>query len=355
MINSSRSSIHTSTSNTVYVGLSGGVDSAVSAALLQQSGYSVVGAFIKIAVQGYPCTAGEDRISAMRVAAHLKIPFVEVDLSKEYTTKVFEHAIAEFRAGRTPNPDALCNREIKFGIFFDWCLGQGADMVATGHYAQTKDGLLYMGADPEKDQSYFLWAVPHQHLKRTLFPIGHLHKHDVRALAKKFGLPNADRPDSQGLCFLGPISIADMLARELAPVSGDVLDETGSVVGTHRGAALYTMGQRHGFELTAHSAHTEPHFVIGKDIKSNTITVSSNKKAAGSKTTLTLRDSNWIGETPTACMARYRYRQPLIKATLNGDTVLLDEAHYVPEGQSVVLYDGARCCGGAVIAKSAIY
>src|SRR3989344_1092719 len=202
----------------VFVGLSGGVDSAVSAALLKERGYDVTGVFIRIALEGYPCTAEEDKLDAMRVAAHLQIPFLAIDLSEEYRQRVFGISIREFEKGRTPNPDTLCNREIKFGLFFDWCMAQGADFVATGHYAQVvpakpaqKKGLgsaspqpdhfseqvlLLAGADPDKDQSYFLWMVPETKLHKTLFPVGGLQKSEVRALAKKFKLPNAERKDS---------------------------------------------------------------------------------------------------------------------------------------------------------------
>src|SRR3989344_2031423 len=256
----------------VFVGLSGGVDSAVSAALLKHEGYDVTGVFITIALPGYPCPAAEDRVEAMRVAAHLDIPFLEVNLSKEYEQEVFRPSIEEWQRGRTPNPDTLCNEKIKFGIFFDWCIAQGADFVATGHYAQValkktaaqapSDGLavasapsqqffstqLLVAADKNKDQTYFLWAVPEEKLRRTLFPIGALQKSEVRALAEKLGLPNAKRPDSQGLCFLGDISLDDMLQHELGLVPGSILDEEGEVVGTHRGAALDTPGQRHGVD-----------------------------------------------------------------------------------------------------------
>jgi len=342
----------------VFVGLSGGVDSAVSAALLKQEGYDVTGVFIRIAIDGYPCTAGQDKISAMRVAAHLKIPFYEIDLSKEYTQKVFEVSLREFEKGRTPNPDALCNREIKFGLFFNWCVQNGAELVATGHYAQIKDGLLYAGADTTKDQSYFLWAVPQAHLRKTLFPVGYLHKPDVRTLAEKYGLPNAERPDSQGLCFLGPISIDEMLTKELKPTAGDVLDETGEVVGTHDGVVLYTLGQRHGFVLLAQTPDAKPHYVIAKDIAHNTITVSTNKFPVGaSKTEVALTDINFIGfySKGSPCSTRYRYRQKLIPATIEGKKVILHEPHYVPEGQSLVLYQGARCLGGGIIEKSTLY
>ncbi len=343
----------------VFVGLSGGVDSAVSAALLQKEGHEVVGAFIRIAIPGYPCTAGEDRISAMRVAAHLQIPFVEIDLSEEYQKKVFESSIREFEKGRTPNPDALCNRDIKFGLFYEWAIGEGAELVATGHYAQGKDGELYVSADKEKDQSYFLWAVPQEVLKHVLFPIGRFTKPQVRNLAAKLGLPNAARRDSQGLCFLGPISVGDMLKRELNPVPGKVIDEDGAVVGTHEGALLYTMGQRHGFILTHQGPDTPPHYVIAKDLEANTIMVSADKFPKGAKTTLLqLSDTNWIGPADGGpCLARYRYRQELIPAAYDAQsqTVVLEEPHYAPLGQSLVLYRQDRCLGGGVIDKSTVY
>ena len=357
----------------MFVGLSGGVDSAVSAALLQSQGYDVTGVFIRIAIEGYPCTAGEDKLDAMRVAAHLRIPFLSVDLSQEYIKSVFEFSIAEFGRGRTPNPDALCNREIKFGLFFDWCMERGADFVATGHYAQLQKAklpqkkvlgsaspqpdyffeevFLFAGADPDKDQSYFLWAVPEEKLRRTLFPIGHLKKPEVRALAKKFGLPNAGRKDSQGLCFLGPVSIDEMLHRELKLVPGDVVDESGAVIGRHEGVQAYTLGQRHGFELSLQTPDTRPHFVIAKDIARNVITVSVNKFPTGARETVVeLSETNWIGEHKDgAYAARYRYRQKLIPAELAGERVILKEPHFVPEGQSLVLYSGTRCIGGGVI------
>ncbi len=356
---------NTSTKGRVFVGLSGGVDSAVSAALLQKEGYEVTGVFIRIALEGYPCTAGEDKIDAMRVAAHLRIPFLSVDLSQEYIDLVFETSVKEFSKGRTPNPDALCNREIKFGLFFDWCMAQGAEMVATGHYAQTWSSddqvLLLAGADENKDQSYFLWAVPETKLRKTLFPVGSLTKPEVRRLAKKFGLPNSDRKDSQGLCFLGPVSIDEMLHKELQLVPGNVVDENGAVVGKHEGVQAYTLGQRHGFDLSAQTPDTQPHFVIAKDVGRNTITVSTSKFPEHVRETVVeLSETNWIGPYSAKAtqgeklMARYRYRQKLIPAEVNIEksTVTLFEPHFVPEGQSLVLYDGARCVGGGVILNS---
>jgi tRNA-specific 2-thiouridylase len=342
----------------VFVGLSGGVDSAVSAALLKRQGYEVTGVFIRIALSGYPCPAAQDRIEAMRVAAHLKIPFIEIDLSKEYEKRVFEFSIKEFERGRTPNPDALCNREIKFGVFYDFAKAHGADFVATGHYAQlVRDGRaqLLAGADDTKDQSYFLWVVPETHLRDTLFPVGGMKKTNVRALARTFGLPNSARRDSQGLCFLGDISLEDMLMQETNPVPGEVLSESGEVLGVHKGAQLYTLGQRHGFDLNNRESDVPAHFVVAKNIETNTITVSPNRFPQGvKKTILTLTETNWIGEVkPGEYMARFRYRQKRIPATLtlnkNECLVELHEPHYVPEGQSLVLYLGERCVGGGII------
>lgn len=374
----------------VFVGLSGGVDSATSAALLLKDGYDVTGVFITITVKGYPCTAGEDRLDAMRAAAHLKIPFIDIDLSKEYQDRVFAESIEEFKHGRTPNPDALCNREIKFGLFYEWARAQGADMVATGHYARVEqkqvetsisqaDGPrianfqqeimcarrdlvsveLHAGKDDAKDQSYFLWAVPQEVLAHVLFPIGHLKKPQVRALAHAFGLPNAGRKDSQGLCFLGPISISDMLKRELHPMPGTVLNEAGKTIGVHEGAALYTMGQRHGFTVSHQGPDAPPHYVIAKDMVANTITVSENKfPLAAQGTTIALRDANWIGEVQSGpVMVRYRYRQELIPAELDATsgTVTLHEPHYAPLGQSLVVYKQSRCLGGGVIQEVSVY
>jgi tRNA-specific 2-thiouridylase len=350
------SQINELTSTKVFVGLSGGVDSAVAAALLQRRGFAVTGVFIRIALPGYPCSAGEDKREAMRVAAHLKIPFLSIDLSKDYQERVFARAIKEFEAGRTPNPDALCNKEVKFGLFFDWARKNGADYIATGHYAQIKDGVLYAGADEEKDQSYFLWAVAQEKLKRSLFPVGGLKKSDVRALAEKLQLPNAARPDSQGLCFLGPISLSDMLHQELSPVEGMVRSSEGETIGTHEGATLYTLGQRHGFIITKKTPDTAPYFVVGKDISANTITVSTERYPKGvSGTRVELAEENWIEERPEgSCVARFRYRQKLIPATYVNGAVVLKEPHYVPEGQSLVLYQGARCLGGGVVEKSSL-
>ncbi len=348
------------TKEKVFVGLSGGVDSAVSVALLQQAGYEVTGVFIKIQIAGYPCPAAQDRIEAMRVAAHLRIPFIEINLSKEYQEAVFKLSLAEFEKGRTPNPDALCNREIKFGAFFEFACSRGADFVATGHYAQVKDGKLFVSKDTNKDQSYFLWAVPETSLRHTMFPVGGMEKSEVRALAQKFGLPNAVRKDSQGLCFLGDIGIDDMLSREITHTKGDVLSEKGIEIGTHNGARLYTLGERHGFTLFQSTPSSVPHYVIGKNIENNTITVSPSKFPTSARATeIILTDTNWIGEVGDGpCEARYRYRQELTPARLEkkggSAHVVLNQPHYVPLGQSLVLYRGTRCLGGGTIEDATI-
>jgi tRNA-specific 2-thiouridylase len=355
------------TKKTVYVGLSGGVDSAVSAALLQRDGYTVIGAFIHISLPGYPCPVAQDRQEAMRVAAHLKIPFREIDLSKEYQERVLKHSLAEFAKGRTPNPDTLCNREIKFGLFYEWAMREGAEHVATGHYAQLRQGNLHVSVDTEKDQSYFLWMVPQEHLAHVLFPVGDKTKGETRRLAHRFGLPNAARKDSQGLCFLGDMSLSDVVARELAPTPGDILDESGIVIGRHHGVALYTLGQRHGFDLLASQPHTKPQYVIAKNSEENTLTVSEQQVPMGvTQTIIDIEETNWIGDVQDgACETRFRYRQPLMHAELekikNGTArVRLHEPRYVPLGQSLVLYlpaqagQGGRCLGGGIIASAAL-
>ena len=356
----------------MFIGLSGGVDSGVSAALLQKEGYRVVGLFARISLAGYRCTAGEDRRDALRVATHLGIPFEEVDLSEAYRTRVFADMLAGYRRGETPNPDALCNREIKFGLLYDYVRSRGGDFFATGHYARTEtlasgETHLLAGVDPEKDQSYFLWMVPSERLAHTLFPVGGLRKTEVRALAAEFGLPNARRKDSQGLCFLGQISIEEMLKRELRLEDGDVLDEQGKVIGRHHGAALYTVGQRHGFSVPARGANEVPHMVIATDVGRNTITVAERvvglpplplgegggegSGTYANATAALLRETNWIGEFETgAVSARFRYRQALIQAELRGvGEVILSEKVALPKGQSLVLYRGERCLGGGII------
>jgi tRNA-specific 2-thiouridylase len=261
----------------VYVGLSGGVDSSVSALLLKQQGYDVTGVFIRGWQPDWiKCTWKDDRISAMRSAAHLDIPFITLDLEKEYKDKVVTYLLNEYSRGNTPNPDMLCNREIKFGIFLSWSIRHGADYVATGRYAQTEKSDLKESNDKEKDQSYFLAQLTSKELEHVLFPIGHLEKKEVRAIASENNLPVATRKDSQGICFVGDLEMSDFLKRELNPQKGKVLNTKGEEIGEHEGAVIYTVGQRHGFTITKNTENQKNLYIVSKDIDNNTITVGEN-------------------------------------------------------------------------------
>jgi len=348
----------TSQGKKVYVGMSGGVDSSVSAALLKKAGYNVVGVFIKVWQPDWiTCTWKEDRLDAMRVAAKLDIPFVTLDLEKEYKEGVVDYMIREYKAGRTPNPDVMCNRYVKFGGFFDWAMKQGADFVATGHYAQIKDGMLIAGDDKNKDQSYFLWTLTKQQLSKTLFPVGNIEKPEVRKLAKKFKLPNSDKKDSQGLCFIGKIDIKDFLSHYIESKLGDVLNEKREIIGTHEGAFFFTIGERHGFTIVKKSPHDDAYYVIAKDISKNTITVANKSKEGNlpnGKTSVELTDINWnqsnvpIGRK---LLARSRYREELQEIVFS-DTCHADftkPQNTLSPGQSLVVYDGAVCLGGGIL------
>lgn len=347
----------------VFIGLSGGVDSAVSAALLKKEGYEVTGVFIKAwNPPGFVCTWKEDRRSAMRVAAVLDIPFITLDLEKEYKEEVVDYMIKEYKEGNTPNPDVMCNKEIKFGHFLKFALENGADYVATGHYAElsknkNESEVLREAKDKNKDQSYFLWTLTPDQLKHILFPIGHLEKRDVRKLALKFGLPQATRKDSQGLCFLGKIDMKEFLKEYLEVKTGPVLNEKGEVVGEHDGAILYTIGERHGFRVFNHKTNSEPLYVIKKDIEKNTITVApkirpqiSNPQGAS----LLLKDMNLMGEIPKnkKVECRIRYRAAKISCRLNEEMVTFEKPQFdVSPGQSLVFYNGEICLGGGVIVE----
>ncbi len=342
----------------VYIGMSGGVDSSVSAALLKKAGYDVTGVFIKVWQPDWiNCTWKEDRMDAMRVAAKLEIPFITLDLEKEYKEEVVDYMISEYRAGRTPNPDVMCNRYVKFGGFYDWAMKQGADFVATGHYAQVIDGKLIAGNDKNKDQTYFLWTLNKEQLGKTIFPVGNIEKPEVRKLAKKFNLPNAEKKDSQGLCFIGKIDIKEFLSHYIDSKKGDVLNINGEAIGEHDGAFFFTIGERHGFNILKKTPNDEPYYVVSKDIKKNTITV-ANKNAEGNLpngiTRITLRDINWnqgkslIGKK---LHARARYRETLQEILfVDEKTVVFTDPQYtISSGQSLVFYDGEICLGGGII------
>lgn len=347
----------------VYVGLSGGVDSGTSAALLKEQGYDVTGVFIKIWQPEFlECTWREDRLDAIRVASSLGIAFKEIDLSSQYKKEVIDSMIEQYSSGVTPNPDVLCNEKIKFGVFAKWAWGDGADFLATGHYAQveTKDGHAYLkrGADASKDQSYFLYRITQTDLLRTLFPIGSLQKSEVRRRARDFGLPVSEKADSQGLCFVGDISIVTFLSRYMTVKEGTVLNSIGAVVGRHPGAAFFTVGQRHGFTLNKSTPQESIHFVTSIDTQANTITVSPDKLAAA-RSSVILTDVHWVTEIPqlpSNVLVQTRYRETPIGAQLKnneqGELVcLFTEPHVVSAGQSLVVYKGDTCLGGGFIKK----
>lgn len=334
----------------IFVGLSGGVDSAVSAALLKRAGYDVTGVFIKIWQPAFiECTWEKDRIDAMRVAAALGIPFREVDLSDEYQREVVGDMTRGYAAGYTPNPDVACNERIKFGAFASWAFERGADRVATGHYARIveRDGAyeLHRGIDHDKDQSYFLYRMPRACLERSLFPVGGYTKPQVRNMAVRWGLPVAQKRDSQGLCFVGDVDMRDFLKRFIEVREGYALDTSGAVVGSHRGASLYTVGQRHGFTLTKSG---EPHYVVSTDIAANTIVVSARRSDC-LRDEAKLRDEHWLCDAPQSlhALAQTRYRETPVRVRAENGRVRFDEPHMISPGQDLVLFDGERVLGGA--------
>ncbi len=339
----------------VFVGLSGGVDSAVSAVLLKEAGAEVFGVFIQgWYPPGQPCSWREDRRDAMRVAAHLEIPFFTLDASHEYKAGVIDYLLSEYKAGRTPNPDVMCNREVKFGAFFRFAKEHGADLIATGHYAQTiqVDGkiVLAQGVDATKDQSYFLWAVPRNAIDQTIFPVGGVEKTEVRKLAQKYNLPVSTKKDSQGICFLGSISVEDFLKQEIGSERGIAYDTKGATVGEHEGSVLYTIGER----VTLLNAMAGPWFVVSKDIKKNILVVSNQPERESSKNIITLREENFFTEfTATELLeAQYRYHGPRISGHFNKVTHTFTpaESHEtIASGQSLVLYKGTVCVGGGII------
>jgi tRNA-specific 2-thiouridylase len=348
----------------VFVGMSGGVDSSVSAALLKKAGYDITGVFIKAWHPPFlECSWKEDRRDAMHVAALLDIPFITLDLEKEYKKQVIDSMLADYKKGITSNPDVLCNEKIKFGIFFNKAKKKGADFIATGHYAQVRKTkgkyALIAGHDTNKDQTYFLYKVNQKHLPYTLFPIGHLEKPIVRKIAKEFNLPTADKKDSQGLCFVGQVDFKSFLSRYIKPKEGIVLNTKGEVVGTHDGAWLYTIGERHGFTITKKTPHDLPFYIVSKNVKKNTLTVAEKQDEANFyKKEVAIKNINWtLGTAPAPSKiytARIRYRQPLQKCKLkkigkNFVLIFQKPQRAVTPGQSLVLYDGKICLGGGII------
>ncbi len=344
----------------VFVGLSGGVDSSVAALRLLRQGYEVVGVFIKVWQPDFlKCDWERERLDAMRVAAHLGIPFLTCDAEAEYKRHVGDHFVNEYLAGRTPNPDVLCNRFVKFGAFWKFARERGADFIATGHYARTlktEDRLeLRRGVDQAKDQSYFLWTLTEEDLRHVLFPVGDSPKAEIRREAEKAGLPTAVKKDSQGICFLGHIDIPEFIGHftDLSP--GQVFDVHGQVVGEHRGSLVYTLGQRHGFTIFGENAK-QPYFVVSKDLASNTLIVDVKPPSVGTKSDIELTEVNWISGRPEGenFTAVFRYRGeavPVTVATEGGKEKLSlgGQTDKPASGQSVVFYRDEVCLGGAVI------
>ncbi len=394
---------------TVFVGLSGGVDSAVSAALLKKQGYEVVGVFIRTWHPDFlSCNEEEERHDAMRVAAYLDIPFLTFNFEEIYKKEVADYMIREYKEGRTPNPDVMCNKYVKFGAFLNKVISMGADYVATGHYARClfssnfsslcpspeyrsgtlgklkikrNEAYLCKGVDPSKDQSYFLWTLKQEQLNKILFPIGHLKKTEVRRLAKKFKLPVAEKKDSQGICFLGAVDLKEFLKHYIKEKKGKVLNEKGEEIGYHDGIVFHTLGERHGFVITKKSPNDGAYYVVGKDVKKNILYVFQSKnysqkspdifllknssRLAPSRSVasfendfcLLLNNINWISEIPKEdkkYIAQIRYHSDFLPCKIRfidktKIEIIFEEPVLVASGQSCVLYDKDICLGGGVV------
>ncbi|MBO5328565.1 MAG: tRNA 2-thiouridine(34) synthase MnmA [Clostridia bacterium] len=351
---------------TVVVGMSGGVDSSVAALLLKNQGYNVIGLYMlnweEEDVNG-ACTAENDYADVQRVCSLLDIPYYSVNFAKDYQDRVFKYFLEEYKAGRTPNPDVLCNREIKFGPFREYALAMGADYIATGHYCgidHNADGHHYLlkVKDQNKDQTYFLNQVHEYQLENVLFPLANLEKSEVRRLAEENGLATAKKKDSTGICFIGERNFRNFLKTYLPAQSGKIITLDGEVVGEHIGLMYYTIGQRKGLDLGGKKGESGRWFVVKKDMKNNVLYVSHGDETPLYSKSCTVENLNWIGYMPQStqieCTAKFRYRQgeQKVKVILNGDsaTVIFDEKQRaVTEGQYAVFYDETRCLGGGVI------
>lgn len=341
----------------VYVGLSGGVDSSVAAAMLRDQGYEVTGVYMKNWTQdvaGVACPWADDLRDARAAAAHLGIPFKVFDFQAQYRSLVVDAMVAEYAAGRTPNPDVLCNQEIKFALFLRAAMADGADLIATGHYAKTTGGRLMRAADSQKDQTYFLYRVERTALERTLFPVGELTKAQVRNLAAGYGLATATKPDSQGICFVGEVGIKTFLQQEVKTERGPVV-HNGVEVGRHDGAIFYTIGQRHGLGIGG----GRPYYVLAKDMASNTVYVTTDpSKLVVEGESIEIDNQHWTCGAPTSgqtVAVRIRHRGRLVPAVIEAITTettrikLLGSEAALAVGQSVVVYDGELVLGGGML------
>ncbi|MGK0552387.1 tRNA 2-thiouridine(34) synthase MnmA [Enterococcus faecalis] len=353
----------------VVVGMSGGVDSSVTALLLKEQGYDVIGIFMKNwddTDENGVCTATEDYKDVAKVADQIGIPYYSVNFEKEYWDRVFEYFLSEYRLGRTPNPDVMCNKEIKFKAFLDYALELGADYVATGHYAQVQrdeNGVVHMlrGVDNNKDQTYFLSQLSQAQLAKTMFPLGGMEKSEVRAIAERAGLATAKKKDSTGICFIGEKNFKQFLSNYLPAQKGNMVTEEGEIKGQHDGLMYYTIGQRQGLGIGGGGKSSEPWFVIGKDLATNTLYVGQGFHHE--KLYATHLDASQIHFTvdtpmPTAfdCTAKFRYRQEdvPVHVRLSDDgtqatVTFKDPARAVTPGQAVVFYSGMECLGGGLI------
>jgi tRNA-specific 2-thiouridylase len=368
----------TSRPQRIVVGLSGGVDSAITAWLLKRAGHEVVGIFMKNWEEDDDdeyCSSRQDFLDAASVADVIGIEIEHVNFAAEYKDRVFAEFLREYQAGRTPNPDVLCNAEIKFKAFLEHAIRLGAERIATGHYARVRQGSggfqLLKGLDPQKDQSYFLHRLNQAQLARTLFPIGELQKSEVRRIAAEIGLPNAKKKDSTGICFIGERPFREFLARYLATAPGPIEDDRGRTIGNHVGLSFYTLGQRKGIGIgglkeagkARSGGEHAAWFVAGKDVERNVLQVVAGRDHAWLLSRrLAAAEASWISGSPPppgryAAKARYRQADApcmLTSADANGTLELAFEAPQwaVTPGQSAVVYDGAVCLGGAVIASS---
>lgn len=353
---------------TVVVGMSGGVDSSVCALLLKQQGYNVIGLFMdnwEEKDENGVCTATEDYEDVRRVCDKIGIPYYSVNFAKQYLDKVFSTFLSEYKKGRTPNPDVLCNREIKFGPFLQYAKMLGADFIATGHYCKVeeRDGLYYLkkSKDKSKDQSYFLNQLSQDQLSSVIFPLADIEKTEVRRIALENDLVNAKKKDSTGVCFIGERNFKNFLSQYLPAKKGDIVDTSGQVVGTHDGVLYYTLGQRKGLKIGGKSGGTgERWFVLQKDVANNRLVVSQGEDDQLFSSWLVATDFNWIPEKPKnskfKCFAKFRYRQPDQGVTVEMQDndkikIIFDEKQRaITPGQYVVLYDAQEnCLGGGVI------